>query len=87
MRLLLFIHLLVFRLSSRRSFDPRIEEFVWFESSNKEIPQNYQGEDCCNKLEKYRKSLWKENYQGKKNINWIQNDQLFANYFFSNRNL
>ena len=87
MRLLLFINLLFYGLSSRRSFDPRIEEFVWFESSNKEITQKYLEKGCCRKLEKYRKSLWKENYQGKKNINWIQNDQLFANYFFSNRNL
>ena len=47
----LFFHLILFvAVSSSLFFDPRLEEFVWFETDFKDSHQP-QHRDCCNGLQ------------------------------------
>ena len=86
---LLFIHLISLNLSSNTFFDPRLEEFVWFETKFRDSYQP-QPQECCSELQNLKNKLEEEESMrseipDNKTLIWRQKDEIFANYFFVNK--
>ena len=81
----IFILLLVF--SSGTTYDPKLEEFVWFEAEYEDTHQP-QAKDGCRRLQQHMKQGLEEEAKtrtdkpNKKTRNWTQKNELFAKYFF-----
>ena len=86
----MFLMFFVFMMGifSQTSFDPRLEEFVWFETKHKQFYQP-QVQDSCDGSKNLKHSLEEKEYpkSEKSNLDHIQNDKIFAKYFFKNKPL